>query len=205
MASHTAIADIGDTLVTLLRDRMGDPIDDEDIVLASPGDEGVGQDLRLTVYLYDVRQNEHLSNDRSRPERAGRPAGASLVLDLHYLLTALPKESQSNAKQTTQTRDQHEVLGRAMQVLAENQIVRNPDLGEQLDSEDVVQITFESTERRELLDVWGTFDETPYHPSVPFAVSPVVIESERDAESTRVLASDFEQYTVRGFEEGGGT
>lgn len=39
------------------------PVDDNDIALASPADEGVGQDLRLTVYLYDVTQNEHLSND----------------------------------------------------------------------------------------------------------------------------------------------
>lgn len=198
MASHTAIADVGDTLVTLLRERMGDPIEDNDIALASPGDEGVGKDLRLTVYLYDVRQNEHLSNDRSRPEWTGRPAGASLVLDLHYLLTALPKESQSSNKQTTQTLDQHEVLGRAMQVLAENQIVRKPDLDEDLDAEDVVQITFESTERRELLDVWGTFPETGYQPSVPFVVSPVVIEGEGGVEPARVLEADFEEYTYRG-------
>ena len=197
MAGHTAIADVGDTLVTLLRDRMGDPVDDNDIALASPGDEGVGQDLRLTVYLYDVRQNEHLSNDRARPESAGRPAGAALVLDLHYLLTALPKESQSSAKQTAQTLDQHEVLGKAMQVLADNQIVRKPDLDADLGAEDVVQISFESIDRREILDVWGSFDETPYQPSVPFVVSPVVIDSEREGEPARVLDATFEEYAYR--------
>lgn len=201
MASHTAIADVGDTLVTLLRDRMGAPIDDEDIALASPGDEGVGQDLRLTVYLYDVRQNEHLSNDRPRPEPTGRASGASLVLDLHYLLTALPKEGGSATKQTAQTRDQHEVLGRAMQVLADNRIVREPDLDENLGREDVIQLTFASTDRRELLDVWGTFSETPYQPSVPFVVSPVVIDAAREGEPPRVLEADFDAYTYRTVEE----
>lgn len=63
MAKHTAIADVGQTLVMLLKDRIGEPVDDNDIALASPADEGVGQGLRLTVYLYDVTQNEHLSND----------------------------------------------------------------------------------------------------------------------------------------------
>lgn len=197
MAKHTAIADVGDTLVTLLKDRVGDPVDDSDVALASPADEGVGQDLRLTVYLYDVTQNEHLSNDRARPESTGRPAGASLVLDLHYLLTALPKESGARNKQTGQSLDQHEVLGRAMQVLAENQIVREPDLDEDLGREDVLQITFESTDRREIIDVWGTFPETPYHPSVPFVVSPVVIETDRDAEPARVLQGNFDEYVYR--------
>lgn len=197
MASHTAIADVGDTLVTLLRDRIGDPIDDADIALASPGDEGVGQDLRLTVYLYDVRQNEHLSNERSLPESAGRPAGAALVVDLHYLLTALPKGGQSTAQQTAQTLDQHEVLGKAMQVLADNRIVRKPDLDPELANEDVLQITFESVDRRDLLDIWGTFSETPYQPSVPFVVSPVVIESELDADAARVLEAEFSEYVYR--------
>lgn len=197
MASHTAIADVGDTLVTLLKDRVGDPVDDSDIALASPGDEGVGQDLRLTVYLYDVTQNEHLSNDRARPESTGRPAGASLVLDLHYLLTALPKGSGNRNKQTEQTLDQHEVLGRAMQVLAENQIVREPDLDAELGREDVLQITFDSAERRDVLDVWGTFAETPYHPSVSFVVSPVVIETDRTADPARVLQGDFDEYAYR--------
>lgn len=196
MAAHTAIGDVGETLVELLRDRTGDGVDDADIVLGSPGESGPGGDARLTVYLYDVRQNEHLSNDRARPESTGRPAGAALVLDLHYLLTAHPKAGRSSATRTRRNRDQHEVLGRAMQILADNGVVREPDV----EGERALTVTFASTDREELLDVWGTFAEVPYQPSVPLVVSPVVIDSERDDDSPRVLEAEFSQYSYEGGE-----
>lgn len=201
MASYTAIADVGNTLVTLLRDRTGDSIDDAEIALGSPGDEGAGDDFRLTVYLYDVRENEHLSNDRARPESTGRPAGAALVLDLHYLLTAHPKKKQQNTKRTRKSLDQHEVLGRAMQILADNAIVRRPDLDDDIADEDALTVSISSTERRDLLDIWGTFTEVPYQPSVPFVVSPVVIDSARDHEPPRVLEAEFSEYTYRPVDE----
>lgn len=203
MASYTAIADVGSTLVSLLRDRTGDSIDDAEIALGSPGDEGAGDDFRLTVYLYDVRENEHLSNDRLRPESTGQPAGAALVLDLHYLLTAHPKKKQPNTKRTTKSLDQHEVLGRALQIIADNAIVRTPDVDEDLAADEPLTTAITATDRRELLDLWGTFTEVPYQPSVPFVVSPVVIESEREVEPARVLEAEFSAYTYRGDGEGG--
>lgn len=203
MASYTAIADVGLTLVELLRDRTGDSIDNAEIVLGSPGDEGAGDDFRLTVYLYDVRENEHLSNDRARPESTGRPAGAALVLDLHYLLTAHPKKQQPNTKRTRKSRDQHEVLGRAMQILADNAIVRRPDLDGDLAGEDTLTVSIAGTERRDILDVWGTFSEVSYQPSVPFVVSPVVIDAAGDLEGPRVLEAEFSEYAYRPVGEAG--
>lgn len=198
MASYGAIADVGDTLVSLLQDRTSTAITDSEIVLGSPADDGAGTDFRLTVYLFDVRQNEHLSNDRARPESVSEYGGASLVLDLHYLLTAHPKKQQQQTKRTQKSLDQQEVLGRAMQILADNGIVRNPDLDEDLSEEPALTISFTEAERHELLDIWSTFPETAYQPSVPFVVSPVVIESERDSEPARVLEAEFEEYVVDG-------
>lgn len=197
MASYTAIADVGQTLVSLLQDRTGESIDDADIVLASPAADDPGEDVRLTVYLYDVRENEHLSNERDRPASMGSPAGAALVLDLYYLITAYPKTSGSNGGATTRTVDQHEVLGRSMQILADTAIVRRPDLDEDLTDEDALTVSIATTDRRELLDVWGTFGDVPYRPSVAYVVSPVVVDSEHEDDGPRVLEGSFEQYTHR--------
>lgn len=197
VASHTAIADVGQTVVSLLRDRTGEAIDDEDIVLASPAADEPGEDVRLTVYLYDVRENEHLSNDRSRPRATGSPAGAALVLDLYYLLTAHPKTNGSSSEATTRTAEQHEVLGRAMQILADNAVVRRPDLEEDLTEGDALSVSIATTDRRDLLDIWGTFEDVPYRPSVAYVVSPVVIDSERARDGPRVLEARFDEFTHR--------
>lgn len=203
MASYTAIADVGSTLVALLRDRTGDSIADAEIALGSPADEGAGDDFRLTVYLYDVRENEHLSNDRARPGSTGPPAGAALVLDLHYLLTAHPKKKQPDVKRTTKSLEQHEVLGRAMQIFADNAIVRRPDVDDDLVGEEPLTIATTSTERRDVLDVWGTFPDVPYLPSITFVVSPVVIDSAGEGEPPRVLEAEFSEYTYRPLDDGG--
>lgn len=202
MASYSAIADVGETLIDLLRDRTTEAIDNNDIVLASPGAEGAGDDFRLTVYLYDVTENEHLSNDRARPESTGRPAGAALVLDLHYLLTAHPKKQQPNIKPTRKSTDQHEVLGRAMQILANNSLVREPDLHDGIEDESPIAITVDPTERRDLVDIWGTFGDVGYEPSVPFVVSPIVIDGPERAGQPRVLEAEFREFDYRSMEEG---
>jgi hypothetical protein len=201
MASYAAIADVGNTLVRLLQNRTSTAIDDSEIVLGSPADDGAGTDYRLTIFLFDVRQNEHLSNDRARPESVSEYGGASLVLDLHYLLTAHPKKQQQQTRRTQKSLDQHEVLGRAMQILADNGIVRHPDLDDDLAEEPALSITFTGTDRRELLDIWGTFPETAYQPSVPFVVSPVLVDTEARTDPSRVLEGEFQEYVVESGEQ----
>lgn len=195
MATDSAIADVGETLVRMLADRMDGLLDDDEIVLGSPGDENAGEDFRLTLYLYDVRESEHLSNDRRRPPSTGRSAGAALVLDLHYLLTAHPKSRGRNETRTSRSAEQHTVLGRAMRIMADNAIVRKPDLAENLDPSETITISLESRPRAELLDIWGTFSDVTYQPSVSYVVSPVVIDSSRSPDTPRVLEATFNEFT----------
>lgn len=195
MAADSAIAAVGETIVQMLENRMGGLVDDDEIVLGSPGDEDPGEDYRLTLYLYDVVQNEHLSNDRARPESTGRPAGAALVLDLHYLLTAHPKAKTGNETRTSRSAEQHRVLGRAMRIMADNAIVRKPDLHEELDATETVTMSLASRSRGELVDIWGTFTDVPYQPSVSYVVSPVVIDSQRGEESPRVTEATINEFT----------
>lgn len=200
MGNHGAIADAGETLVALLRDRMGSLIGDEEIALASPGAQGAGDDFRLTLYLYDVSPSEHLSNERP-PMTDSMREGDPLALDLHYLLTAHAKDG-SNDPPTTRTKEQHTVLGRAMQILQDNAIVRQPDLEGDLDAGDELTVAVEDVPRDDVVNIWTTFSDDPYEPSVPYVVSPVIIESERREPLDRVVETEFGEYAFR-TEQGG--
>lgn len=194
MSGHTAIADVGLTLVELLREKMGSSILDDEIVLASPGSEGAGDDFRLTLYLYDVSRNEYLSNERRPPEDPTERPGDPLALDLHYLLTAHGKSGSSDPA-TTRTQEQHTVLGRSMQILQDNAIVRTPALSGDLEAGDELTVAVEDVSREEIVNIWTTFSDDPYEPSVPYVVSPVIIESERTIPTERVLDAEFSEYT----------
>lgn len=195
MATNSAIAHVGKSLINLLRDQIGPFVDDEEIALVSPGAEGAGDDFRLSLYLYDVTQNEHLSNERPSAdptEQAGQP----LALDLHYLLTAHAKEPDGDPP-TTRTSEQHDVLGRAMQVFHDNGIVRAPNLAGDLPSNEELSISMESVSREDLVNIWTTFQDSGYEPSVAYVVSPVLIESERAEAIQRVQEAEIREYNLR--------
>lgn len=188
MANYTAIADVGDTLVELLRDDMDDIVDRSEIALRSPDGVSTGGNVRLTVFLYDVSVNAHVRNDE-RPSIDGTTDGGHpLVLDLHYLLTAHPAKSNQGGGGgggPPQTTDQHSVLGGAMRTLHDNSIVEGSRLQGSLDDE--LQLSIEPEPTDATVNIWSTFDEEPYRPSVSYLVTPVVIDSTQERGVTRVV------------------
>lgn len=193
MARYSAIADVGDTLVELLQTNMADLIDDNEVGLASPDDMGSGNDFRLTLYLFDVTESPHHKTTDPPPTTHDRTLGSPLVLDLHYLLTAHP--SRTGPDGTAKSREQHSVLGRAMQVLHDNAIVRGSVLKGSLAGEEPLHISIDPDATEEIVNIWSTFDEKQYRPSVPYLVTPVVIESTRDTDTHRVLERGVVKYT----------
>lgn len=184
MASDTAIADTGETLVTLLIEELGDSFGKREVVLGSPEHVNENDDVRLTLYLYDVSENAYLRNDRppSTPGARTTP-GAPLQLDLRYLLTAYPSTGVSD--ETANTLDQHEVLGHAMQVLNDNPVVAGSDLVGSFDDDEALSISIVPESMDTVVSVWNTFTERPYRPSVAYIVTPVVIESAHETDAGR--------------------
>jgi hypothetical protein len=189
VATYTAIADVGDTIVELLRDNMGGVVDDrEQIALRSPDGVLTGGNVRLTVFLYDVSVNAHARNDERPRIDETTEAEYPLVLDLRYLLTAYPargNQSPGGGGGPSQASDQHSVLGRAMQTLHDNSIVEGSRLEGSLDDE--LQLSIEPDPRDEVMNIWSTFSEEPFRPSVSYLATPVVIDSTREREVTRVV------------------
>lgn len=197
MEGYTAIEDVGRTLVALLRDRMGTDLIDQDreIALSSPNDAGPGDGTRLTIYLYRVTQNGHLMNAQRREVDADHYRRPPLALNLYYLLTAHPSDGGSDGMERTE--EQHRVLGRAMQVIHDNSIIRGSDLKGSLADQPDLQVSISPQDMDEVMSIWSTFDETPFQPSVAYLVTPVLIESTEEEEVSRVVERRLEEYSWR--------
>ncbi|KEO82554.1 DUF4255 domain-containing protein [Tumebacillus flagellatus] len=189
MADYTAIADVGRTLVQLLRANMTpDPIPNPEMIgLASPADKG---DLALSLFLYEVQQNgihqQNFWSDSGKSQQA-----PPMALDLHFLLTA-----HSGADLQTRALDEHRILGRAIQVLYDNQTVRGSWLQGALgDSDEEFRLVL--MEPLSLHTAITLFPNLPYKLSFNFIAGPIYLDSGRHKQVQRVLDR---KDSVRGLE-----
>lgn len=180
----------------LLVDEIG-MVNDTHVGLAPPDS---GDDYRLTVYLYRVTESAHLRNvDRSLVEGAD-DRGTPLVVDLNYLVTAHPWQGRNNGGSRTTT--QHELLGRVMQVLGDNAVLRGPVLTEDLRAGPDLRVTVDAESMDTVVNMWGTFDDEPFRPSVSYLVTPVVIDPGAEADAPHVIETTTESYTHGGEDDG---
>lgn len=190
MANYTAIADVGDTLVTLLRDRIAErsdvvSIDRKEIALVSPGERESDSDVRLALYLY------HVTEDGSRKESGTRHIGNDRVsqpplpLKLKFLLTAYP--AQSGRDETTKATDQQRLLGLAMQVFYDYATLESDQLQGSLSQDDfVLEISLSQEGTESLTNLWNSFRDQPLQPSAVYEVSPVLIDPVTEEEIDRI-------------------
>jgi len=195
MGSYAIIADTSEVLVELLRDRIqrrtdAIDVDRTKIALASPNNIDEDSDIRLSLYLYSVGKND-VMNTRTREydkdeEIAREPP---LALDLNYMLTAYP--AGGNGDLTPETIDQHRLLGLAIQTLNDNGILDGQEFGgTQFDKD--VSITLQAETTEEVMDIWfNAVGDKPYHLSVAYTVSPVLVDSRAEEEIPPVDQRDL--------------
>jgi hypothetical protein len=182
IAQYTVIADVGITIVQLLRDNMvNEPIQQPEFIgLSHPNDKG---DLSLSLFLYSVkesadRQTQMLSRGQSTLQFP------PLTVELFYLLTA-----HSAAELQTRSLDEHRILGKALQVLYDNSIIRGQALhGSLADTNEELRIVMENLPLDTLISL---FPNSPYKLSVCFSVGPVYIDSTRIKATKRVIERDI--------------
>lgn len=181
MASYSAVSDVSNELLAILQEGMVDPgppeitiLDSDQVGLASPDDAG---SLRLTLYLYRVVESDHLKNTGRQEVDVTRFRRASLGLDLFYLLTAHP----TNGNGASESQDPHLILGRAMQTLHDHAVLDGPGEGE------AAYVSIYPQSMDDVTNIWNTFENGSFQPSVSYLVSPVVIESTAEETVTRVV------------------
>lgn len=178
------IADVGATLLKLMRDRMvPEPIARPELIgLASPADKG---DLQLGLFLYSISENENRRTDMIETGK-GSQQYPPMSLDLHYLLTAY-----SSADIHSRMLDEHRIIGKVLQLFYDHSVIRGSDLqGTLAESNEELRIVFEKVSAEMMANMWN-FHEVPYRTSVIFRVGPVWIESKRTRSSPRVRERDF--------------
>ena len=185
MSTYKAIAAVSTSLRALLEDRMEET--STKVSLAPPGVELESfKDVpRINLYLYRVSENASLKNQeipgQGHPAAYGHPP---LSLNLHYLLTAYPKdEKKTDAEEAAQL-----MLGDAMRVLHDfayfypgllDKDSPNPKLlhSELREEFERIKITLEPLSLDELSKIWTSLPQTGFRRSVSYEVSVVQIES----------------------------
>lgn len=138
-------------------------VENASVELTSPA-EAAESGAALSVFLYRVTEN---SAQKNAPQTRVGPTTrrpAPLSLDLHYLLTAYPT-GEGDTYQNS-----HTLLGRAMQILHDDPVLNSID-----GTETYVSVYPRTMD--ELADIWSTFAETPYQPSVAYIATPVAIDA----------------------------
>lgn len=186
--SDTAIADVGETLVELLRGKMQGLIrhgSEDSIALVSPGEIEGKDNIRLSLFLYHVEENIYLKNQEMEKIGSSALKAPPLALDLYYMLTSYP--SPGIQDRTERTLDEHRILGRAMQVLHDNSVLTVSVLKGSLSAPDTaLHVMVTSMSLDDMTKIWSTFKEKSFRPSVCYLVTPVKIESLIKKEVKRV-------------------
>ncbi len=105
-----------------------------------------------------------------------------MALDLHYIVTPY-----SNADLQSRTLDEHVIMGRALQILHDNAIVRGSYLqGSLAENNEELRIVMEPLTVDALTGMWN-FGDMPYKMSLPIRVGPVFLDSTRLKSTTRVV------------------
>lgn len=189
MASYTAISDVGLSLVNLLQEKLvPEPIDNkEKIALCSPADKG---DLKLTLYLYNIEEGgEYRKNDMIKLPSGDLKYPPS-SFSLYYLMTAYSSGDLKN-----RAIDEHKILGRAIQVLSDNSILKGDLLkGNLKDAHSEIRINTKNLTYDEMTRIWN-FHDVPYSLSIGFRVGPVEIDSNRIRKVKRVVETNI--HTLR--------
>jgi hypothetical protein len=186
--SDTAIADVGATLLRLLRDNMGDLIAPASIVLLSPGDVQ-DPNVRLSIFLYSVIENAQLKNEEPILNLNSFKF-PPLLVDLYYLLTAYA--SNQFPDQTEQTLEQHRILGRAMRILYDNSILGGSILqGSMAGTAQELRIVANPISLDDLNQIWSTFRDLGYRLSISYLITPVRIDSVRELGMQRVVSKEM--------------
>jgi hypothetical protein len=196
MSDYTVIADVGETLVGLLRDNMQDMIASASIVLSSPGEVEAQDSPRLSLFLYQVVEDAYLKNQEMQALNPSTSLYPPLTLDLYYMLTSYG--SSRIADRTDRAIEEHTVLGRAMRVFYDNAIIKGSVLKRSLaGTSEELRLILHHVSLEELNRLWTSFPDKSYKLSVCYMVTPVKIDATRTMEVKRVIERDAGYYQMK--------
>jgi hypothetical protein len=196
MSNYTALSNVGKTLVSLLWSSIKeDPqvnsiITTEDqISLSSPKEIGSQSSKKLSIFLYHITEFPSMRNQEMSVANPTSLSYPPLCLELHYLITPYTQNEESD----------HIILGKIMQIFLDNAILRGSILkGDLADDGEELRLVMDSLSMDDLNKMWSIFDKQ-YKLCISYRVSPVRIDSTREAKVTRVTEQTAD-YSEKGAE-----
>jgi hypothetical protein len=155
------------------------------IVFSNPTETARDSSNRLSLWLYQITENEHVKNQpmlkapvqpAPLPGQAPRLAmqNPPMALNLYFLATPFAQSDEAD----------HLLLGMTMQVLYDNAIVFLEDVASNIFEE--LRVIFCRLSLEELTRIWESLRE-PYRLSVCYLIRVTRIDSRRTPESGLVL------------------
>lgn len=152
------------------------------IVFSNPTETARDSSNRLSLWLYQITENEYVKNQpmqkaRTQPLPAnGREAAQfpPMALNLSFLVTPFAQSGEAD----------HLLLGKSMQVLYDNAIIFLQDAPSNIFEE--LRVVFCRLTLEELTRIWESLRE-PYRLSVCYLIRVSRIDSQRTPENALVL------------------
>lgn len=179
----SAIRDVGETLIELLRNDPIITIPAPQIALVSPA-EANASGVRLTLFLYSISPVAELRNELEIPGNAIDDEPVSLPLSLYYLLTAFSPPQDP----TTRSLESQLLLGQAMRVFFDNGLLSGSLLRGDLPRDEELRLTLQPMSIEDLTRIWSVFPETALEPSVSYLVTPARVRSGRTRGGERIVS-----------------
>ncbi len=187
MANVFAIHSVGNSIATFLRNTYpatvaGQAMPDCDFAQISSGEMAgtIGDETRITLYLYSVTVNEF--GRQQRPGQMSVDQQAPLGLDLHYLLTAWAGNAQ----------DEQITLAWAMRQLYQYPILDASSLSPEAGwgSDEVIRIVPSELPTEEMMRIWDALDPS-YRLSVSYVARLVRLDPDTLTSVQPVVATRF--------------
>lgn len=156
------------------------------IVFSNPTETARDSSNRLSLWLYQITENEHMKNQPmlKAPVQPGPPPPGQaprqalqyppMALNLYFLATPFAQSDEAD----------HLLLGKTMQVLYDNAIVFLQDTASNIFEE--LRVIFCRLSLEELTRIWESLRE-PYRLSVCYLIRVTRIDSHRTPETGLVL------------------
>lgn len=194
MSDYSVIAQVSETLRGILWRAFADEAvirdfvtTEETITFTNPTETARDSANRLSLWLYQVTENEFVKNQPPRriAERDGNGTNSRtlmqpppMALNLYYLVTPFAPQGQGN----------HLLLGKTLQVMYDNGVVHLHDNTGQVREE--LRISFCRLTLEELTRIWEALRES-YRLSVCYQVRVTHIDSTRETVQARVAVRDI--------------
>jgi hypothetical protein len=191
MSSYRVLSSVSQTMRTLLWDaysadpHLGSIVGSrEAITFSNPTETARDSANRLSLWLYQVTENEFLKN---QPVTRGNGHTSTqvtpLALNLYYLVTPFAPSAEWD----------HLLLGNTMQTLYDNAIVVLQNTAEEVFEE--LRIILCRLSLEELTRVWEALRE-PYRLSLSYQVRVTRIDSQRIPQNARVVSEQADYGSV---------